>query len=179
MKTKALVFSLFLITLFGCDQIGDLLSRKVSTTLTVNHTFTVTTQNQATKSGGSTAVTYVFSTSKDLSLSDNTDLNDLINKIRSISVNSATAQFLNLQANQVILTLSVKADGTEVFTKTNITSSNSAFTPDISAANLEYIASRLMANKKIIVTISGTTNSSAMTFGSNLGFEVEVDVKLL
>ncbi len=179
MKTKSFLFLLLLGILSGCDQLDDLLSRKVSTTLTVSHSFTVTTQNQVTKSGGPSAVVYVFTATKDLSLNDNEDLSDLLNKIKSMSVQSATAQFLNLQPNQTILTLSVKVDGQEVFTKTNITSANSAFVPDISMANLEYIASRLTANKKITVTISGTTNSPTMTFGSNLGFEVEVDVKLL
>lgn len=179
MKTNALILSLFLMLLVGCQQIEDLFTKKISTTLTVSQTVTVTTQSQVTKSAGGTAATYVFSSSKDLSLNDNTDVNDYLNKIKSISIESATAQFLNLQSGQEILTLSVKVDGTEVFSKTNITSANSAFVPTISAANLSYIATKLSDNKKINVSLSGTTNYPNMTFGATFGFATTFEVKIL
>ena len=180
MKSKVLFLFLLVLTISGCDLIGDLFTKTIDTTLSVSHSFTVTTQNQTLKSAGSAvALTYVFSSSKDLSIDDNGDLEKYLDKIKSMSVESATAEFLNLQPNQTILTLSVKVDGTEVFTKTNITSANSAFVPEISSANLDFIAQKLTDNKKISVSVSGTTNTPAMTFGSNLGFEVEVEVKLL
>ncbi len=106
-------------------------------------------------------------------------LTDYLSKIKDINLNSLLVTVSGLTGNQTINSISLDVAGVgNIFTQTNITMTNNSFTPVIPAGKLEQAGTKLNNDKKITLTVSGTT-SEAMTFTVSLSFDSEVIATVL
>ena len=83
-----------------------------------------------------------FSSSADLMLEDNTDIEPYLSKIREIDLKSLEVTVSGLTTGQEIYTMSLSVEGIgTICTQTNITSTANTFTPEVSATLLDQAAS--------------------------------------
>jgi len=176
MKITTILAFFSLIVLFGCSKLDE--ATTFDTTLDVPQTITLNASALVTKSAGGAEAVYSFDSSQDLNLADNNDVKDYLNKIKSIQLNSTSVSLSGIQPNESILTLSVKIDGTEVYSKTDI-NQDGTITPDISAQKLDFIAKQLEKNKRMTLNVSGTTNTPVMSFIIDHKFMATIKAKLL
>ena len=156
--------------LTGCDKIKDATAITVNTELNTNIPVTVT---NPTKSAIS------FSETKDLSLADNSDIEPYLSKINEIDLSNIVITITGLSADQTINSISLDVAGVgTVFTQTNITMTNNSFTPIVSAAILNQLASKLQADNKLTFTISGNV-SGPMTFIVSCNMDAKVIVNTI
>lgn len=179
MKTKIFFVILMAAVLTSCDNIKDLFTTDVETTLELSVPVSVTTSGtgMALKSADGTAA-YAFTKTGTLSLDDNDDVADYIDKVKEVNVSAIDASVLGLSAGQTIqtMTVSVNSVGT-ILTLTNITSS-SIITPNISETLLDQIGTQLENDLAITVTVTGTTNVAPMNFTLELAFDALVKAGL-
>jgi hypothetical protein len=120
-----------------------------------------------------------FNKSQDLTLTSNADIEPYLSKIKDISLNTLIVTVNGLTAGQAINSVSLDVTGVgNVFTQTNFTMSNNSFTPVIAAGTLDKVATKLMSDKKITLTVSGNA-SGAMTFTVSLNFQTVLTAHVL
>lgn len=169
MKTKLLAFVVILMTFSGCNKIKEATSITVNTKLQTNIPVLVT----GTKSANGVNVA-TFSTSSEISLSDNSDLKAYLSKINEITLSNIAINVSGLGAGQTINSISLDVNGVgTVFSQSNITMTNNSFTPAVSAAMLNQMSSKLKADNKLTFTVSGNT-SGPMTFVVNCNMDAKV-----
>jgi len=177
MKTKMFYFLILTAVLGGCSLLKDATTVPIATDLNADIPVVVAGVKSADQAGSVNAV--VFSKTQDLTLGSNADIEPYLAKIESIKLNSLVVTITGLTAGQTINSVSLDVTGVgNVFTQTNITTSNNSFTPVISAAILDNIAAKLTSDKKITLTVSGNA-SGAMTFTCSLNFSVVVTASVL
>jgi hypothetical protein len=172
MKTKLSLLLVALLLLPGCDWFKNLADVTVSTNLTMS--IPVTTNSTKSAAIHTQVTAYTFSETQDLSLADNEDVEPYLEKIKSVDLKSLVVTILGLTSGQTINTISLSVDGVgTICTQTNITSASNIFTPVIDAALLKKAEDKFKSDKKITVTVSGTTNQ-AMSFTADLDFEADI-----
>jgi len=180
MKYRLLCFSVFLVAIGGCSKIKDAGTINVSTHLQTEIPVVVTTVGM--KSFDMISVgnySIIFNKTQDLTLANNVDISPYLDKVKSINLNSVIVTITGLTTGQTINTVSLDVAGVgNVFTQSNITMANNSFTPTISSALLDQIASKLTADRKISITVSGNT-SGPMTFTVGLNIDSTVIVYAL
>jgi hypothetical protein len=164
-----LLFAAF-VMITGCDKIKDATSVKVNTSFGVD--FPVTVSEVKTTASA-------FSVTEEISLADNSDLQDYLSKIDEITLSNLVITVSGLTAGQTINTLSLDAAGVgNVLTVTNITMSNNSFTPEISSSVLNQMGDKLQTDETLVLTVSGTT-SGPMTFLVSCNMDARVVVATL
>lgn len=177
MKTKLLALFILLVAITGCDKIKEEATVSVSTQLTSSIPVVVTGTSGSLKSTEKTAI--VFSKSQELSLSGNTDLSKYINKLKEIDLRSLVVTVNGLTAGQEIQSIALDVTGVgNIFTQSNITMANNSFTPTIAAGKLAQVATKLLADKKITLTVAGSV-SGPMSFTVGLNFDTRVIAYIL
>jgi len=176
---KSLLFSgIALLLLFSCEAIKEAITVPVNTNLTVNVPFSV----NVTKSAGTdnkAATTYNFSASKVLEVGDNVDMKAYINKLKSVDLKGITVTIATLNGTEEVLTLDVAVSGVSgsLFSKTNITATgNNPFSPVITQAmqsQLDLVETKVIAERKITITVSGTTNAAPLSLNAQLAFDAK------
>jgi len=175
MKTKLFCFLVLLIAFSGCDKIKDAATIKVPTNLKTDIHVDVTAVGMksfdliALNSGS-------FSTSKELALAANDSIASYLDRFKAIDINAVTVSIPSLGSEQKINTLVLNVTGVgDIFTQTNITSSlNNPFNPVYTTAGiLDEVAKKLTDERKITLTVSGTT-TGLTTF--NVGLTIGADV---
>lgn len=171
MKTRLFLSLTLIIALTGCELIKDKATIPISTQLKADIPLVIVTPG--TKSAeAETAI--VFNKSKDLALSDNTDIKPYLEKIKEVDLNSLVVTVTGLTAGQTINSVALDVTGVgNVFTQTNITSTNNSFTPTIATGMLEQVSTKLLNDKMITLTLSGNV-SGPMNITVSLNFGVEV-----
>jgi hypothetical protein len=165
-----LLFAAF-VMITGCEKIKDATSVKVDTGFEVDFPVTVTTTKTTNAS--------VFSVSEEISLADNSDLQDYLSKIDEITLSNLVITVSGLTEGQTINSLSLDATGVgNVLTLTNITMANNSFTPEISASVLDQMGDKLQADEALTLTVSGET-SGPMTFLVSCNMDARVVVETL
>lgn len=160
-----------LMMITGCEKIKDATSAKVDTSFEADFPVTVTDVKTTTAS--------VFSVSEEISLADNSDLNDYLSKIEEITLSNLVITVSGLMEGQTINSLSLDAAGVgNILTITNITMSNNSFTPEISSSVLKQMGNKLQADKRLTLTVSGET-SGPMTFLVSCNMDARVVVAAL
>lgn len=176
MKTTLLCFFVLLIAIGGCSKIKDAATISVSTHLQTDIPVVIAPVGLKSFDMISVGNSIIFSKTQDLTLSNNVDISPYLDKIKAIYLNSVVVTISGLTSGQTINTVSLEVAGVgNVFTQSNITMTNNSFTPVISSALLDQIASKLSADRKISITVSGNT-SGPMTFivGLNIASTVIV-----
>jgi hypothetical protein len=174
MKNR-MIYLLTLIPLLGaCSLIEDAATVTISTDLKADIPVVVagTGTKSAEQSGALAAVT--FTKSQDLNLGSNADVEPYLDKIKDINLNSLLVTITGLSAGQTINSVALDVAGVgNIFTQTNITMTNNSFTPAITAAILDQVAAKLLAERKITLTVSGNA-SGPMTFTTTLNFDTDI-----
>lgn len=172
MKTKLLFYLGTLLIIAGCSKVKD------ATSITVDTEFQsiipVTVTSSAKSIIAANPITFIET--EDLSLADNPDLESYLSKIHEITISNLVVTITGLSADQTINSISLEVLGIgTVFTQTNITMSNNTFTPNVSTTVLAQIGSKLQADNKLTITVSGNVNGP-MTFvvGCNMAAKVVV-----
>jgi hypothetical protein len=177
MKNRILLFMVMVFTLTSCEALKDLFSVEVETTLETDIPVEVLASGNPLKSAG--ADVYTFSTTGTLTLDENEDLEEYLDVIESITIESVEITVQGLSRDQEIesLTLSVEGIGTLV-ELTNITSSSGTFTPEISSTLLDQVCASLETEKQITATVTGTSNYAPLQFTVQLSVDVVVKAAL-
>ena len=173
MKTRLSLLFVALLLLPGCDWFDSVDDVTVSTNLTMDIPVAVTGTGKSAALNTKIAV-YNFSVSQDLSLADNEDVEPYLQKIKSIDIKSLHVTVTGLTSGQTINTISLSVTGVgTICSQTNITSTSNTFTPQIDAELLKQAEDKFRSEKKITVTVAGSTNA-IMTFTVNLDFETDI-----
>lgn len=177
MKNRILLYMVMVFTLTSCEALKDLFSVEVETTLETDIPVQVLASGTPLKSAG--ADVYTYSATGTLTLDENEDLEEYLDVIESITIESVEITIQGLSRDQVIesLVLSVEGIGTLV-ELTNITSSSGTFTPDISSTLLDQVCTTLETEKQITATVTGTSNYAPLQFTIQLAADVVVKAGL-
>lgn len=172
MKTKVALFFAAVILLTGCDLFKNAAEITISTNLTADIPVVVVEGKSAELISEATAVN--FSGTATLSLADNPDIEEYLEKIREVDLKSVVVTVNGLSAGQTISTVTVTVTGSgELGTQTNITSTSNSFTPVVNASVYNQAEAALLANNEITVTATGSA-SGAMTFTVHLNFTTDI-----
>jgi len=176
MKTRLLLIIASLLAFGGCSKIKDATTIPVNTHLQTNIPVVVTAVGMKSFDLVAIGSAITFNKTQDLALADNVDLTPYISRVKSINLNSVLVTITGLSVGQTINTVSLEVAGIgNIFTQTNITSTNNSFTPVIAAGILDQVAAKLTADRKITITVSGSTSGS-MTFNVGLNIDTTVTV---
>ena len=172
MKTKITLVLAAVMLLTGCDLFKDAAEITISTNLTADIPVIVAPGKSADLISDVNAVN--FSGTATLSLADNPDIEDYLEKIREVNLKSVVITVNGLTSGQTINTVTVAVTGSgELGTQTNITSASNSFTPEVNATVYSKAEAALLANNEITVTATGNA-SGAMTFTVHLNFTTDV-----
>jgi hypothetical protein len=179
MKKSAFLFIVLIPFLAGCDLLKKATEVKISTQLTSDIPVTVVSPTKKSLDLAGAVTDISFTQTQDLNLADNSDIEPYLSKIKAIDLKGLIITVNGLSAGQSIssVTLDVTGVGT-IFTQTGITPDNNSFTPVIAAGKLDQAAAKLMSDKKITLTISGTA-SGPMTFTVSCNFDTQVTASVL
>lgn len=179
MKTKILSLILIAMIFTSCDTVKDWLSTDVDTRLELSVPVNITATGMALKSADATLATYPFSKTGTLSLNENDDVADYIDKIKEVNISGVDATVLGLSSGQVIQTLTVSVNGVgTILTLTNVSSTSGKIIPNVPQATLDQIGSKLETDLSLTITVAGTTNYSPMNFSVELGMDALVKAGL-
>ena len=172
MKTKlALLFALLLL-LPGCDWLNKATEVTISTNLTCDIPIVIGGSKSA---GLISEVAAPFNGSAVLSLDDNPDIADYLDKIREITLQSVVITVNGLTAGQAVTTVTVEISGVGVLgTQTNISSTSNSFTPAVNANVYGAAEQKLLADQSITVTAYGNATGEPMSFTVNCNFTTDV-----
>lgn len=178
MKTR-LIISIALVSLLsGCELIKNATTIDINTSLTANVPVVVTVPTKSGDLKGET-VGINFTKSQDLTLASNTDFEPYLQKIKEINLNSLIVTVNGLESYQTIYSISLDVTGVgNIFTQTNITMSDNSFTPSVTDAILEQVATKLMNEKLVTLTLSGSV-SGALSVTVSLDFDTTFKAGLL
>ena len=172
MKTKLLVLFVMLLPLGGCDWFKDLADITINTELETDISVVATGEKSADLISGVNAAN--FSAFSILSLVDNPDLEEYVDKIKDIDLTGLVITVNGLPAGYTITTLTLDVTGVGVLcTQTNITSANSSFTPVVNTEKLAQAAAKLKSDKEITCTVYGSI-SGPLAWIVTLSFDAKV-----
>ncbi len=122
---------------------------------------------------------YSFETEKKLYIKDTKKINDYIDRINEIAVNSISCSFSSMVGDQKIVDLSVFVDNIDLEVTLEDINNGFEVTLDIDIAKLEEISNLLLDNQEITIKVNGHTNFAPMTFTTILDFAVTVSADVL
>lgn len=163
-----------LILIIGsCDKIKELLTVSISTTIEGNiplhGNIPLNSKLDITKAS---AVNYDIK--HDISIADNEDLKPYLKKIKEIDINSVQIKFNGLQTDQIIDFISIDVIGVgTLISLTNVTMSNSSFSPNVSNELLKSVSDKLLNNNSITINLKGGANSAI-----NANVEIKMNAKV-
>jgi hypothetical protein len=125
------------------------------------------------------AVTYPFSALEDLDLTENSKVNDYIDRLNEVNVKSITCTFSGIPEGEIItvITISVEAAGLAV-TLEDIANDNSV-TLDISPELLNTVSELITDNHKITIGVSGFSTYAPMTLTTVVSASASVSAKVV
>ena len=167
----SLVSAAFLLAINGCDAI--------TTDFDTNLNKTILAEVAEVKSGTKDAVTYPFNATETLNIRDNSKINDYIDRLKSINVNSITCTFTGIPSGETVteLNISIPSAGMEI-TLTDIDNATQ-LTLDVSPQLLDAISKRLIDTHEITIEISGMSTYAPMTLSTLMNFAVTVKARVL
>jgi hypothetical protein len=172
MKTKMTLLLAAVMLLTGCNLFKDAAEITISTNLTADIPVIVAPGKSADLISDVNAVN--FSGTATLSLADNPDIENYLDKIREIDLKSVVITVNGLSAGQAVNSVTVTVAGSgELGTQTNITSASNSFTPAVNATVYSQAEADLLSDHEITVTATGNA-SGAMTFTVHLNFTTDV-----
>jgi len=175
-KIKTIIVFFLLVSLAGCDKIRELATLTITTRLETEIPIVVTEfgVNSPEKLNASDAPVQ-FSVTEVLKIEENFDLEPYIKKIKNIDLDKLELTVSGLTQGQSINSVSLDILGIgNIVTITNITMVNNKFSPDIPDSLFDRVASKLLSDKQVTVTVSGNTSSPI-----SITLEVGIDAKVV
>ncbi len=178
MKKELMLLVVAVLMLSSCSKIKEAITVPINTTLKVDVPISVS----VTKSAGlndKAGTVYSFTADKILLVAENVDMTSYINKIKSVDLTGVSIAIATLNGTEEVLTLDLFVSGISgpVFSKTNITATNNnPFTPVITPAiqaQLDQVQARVVADRQLTFTVSGTTNAAPLTLTAKLAFNAK------
>jgi hypothetical protein len=162
-----------LIIINGCDKFTTDFDTNLNKTIQAD---VVATQ---AKSGILEVVTFPFNATDVLEIKDNSKINDYIDRLKEINVNSITATFTGIPAGQTISELSISMPSVGVVINLTGIENNSQVTLDVNQEYLNAISGRLLDTHEITIEISGRSTYAPMTLSTLMSFAVTVKAKVI
>lgn len=186
MKIRLLFLFSLIVAIVGCNSIKDATTLPIKTTLQISIPVNVVDPSisvvATSPSSMKVAVSPIsFADTVDLILSNNTQLVDYKDKIKQINIDSLVITVTGLNEGQTINSVSLKVTNINnvasigIFDKTNITSVNNSFKPNIPPGILDLVAAKLEADKQIRLIVYGEV-SGPMAFNVGISLASRVIV---
>ncbi len=174
MKFRLLYFATLVISIAGCDKIKDAATISINTQLKADIPVLVTAAMVKSSDLITPGAPIIFNKTQELKIEDNVDLAPYLAKIKEIDLTSLVVTVSGLTTGQTINSVSVDITGIgTLFTQTNITMTNNTFTPVIQSGMLDMISAKLLAEKKITITVSGSASGPlSIVVGLNMNAKV-------
>ena len=166
-----------MVVILSCDKIDDANTIDFDTSISMEVPFSV---NEPTALTLKSIADYSFSESATASLTENYEIVDYLDNIKSIEVTDLEVIFYGLEPGTEIITVSLSIQGVgTIATITNVTSSNAIHSPSVDNSKLLQIASQLNNNWMITATVSGSTDTAPMWFSINMEYDLHVEAEAL
>jgi hypothetical protein len=134
---------------------------------------------QTAKSSLKEAVTYPFSASKELDVTENSKVNDYIDRLNEITINSITCTFSGIPEGQKVTALTISIEAASlIITLEDIADGNSV-TLDISPQLLNTVSELITDNHKITIDVSGFSTYAPMTLSTLVSAAATVSAKVV
>lgn len=158
----------------SCDSLTTSFDTNLSTTILVD-----VEQPQEGKSGLKDAHTYPFSATKTLSIKDNSQINDYIDRLREINVNIVTATFTGIPSGETITELAITIESVDLNVTLEDLVNGVSVTLDISPQLLDDLSEELLDAQQITIGVSGYSTFAPMILSTLMDFEVTVTANVL
>jgi hypothetical protein len=172
MKTKLTLLFALLLLLPGCEWLKKAGEVTISTNLIVDIPIVVGGSKSANLI---TEVAAPFNGNAVLSLDDNPDIENYLDKIREITLQSVVITVTGLTAGQAVTSVTVEVSGVGVLgTQTNISSTNNSFTPAVNANIYGAAEQKLLDDQSITVVAYGNATGEPMSFIVTCNFTTDI-----
>lgn len=165
----------FTLIIVSCDQIKELITISISTTLEGNIPLVATKSS----SGITKASAVNYGGSKTISIADNPDLKEYLKKIKEVNIQSVNIKITGLKQDQTIDFLKLDVTGIgEIASIKDVTMNNNSFLLTISSDLIKSISDKLVNNNSITVNLTSGANS-IITANIELKMAVKVKAQVL
>jgi len=174
MKLRLLCLLSLLIAITGCDKIKEAATISINTQLKADIPILITAAMVKSSEVITPGAPIIFNKTQELKIEDNVDIEPYLAKIKEIDLTSLVVTVTGLTTGQTINSVSVDITGVgTLFTQTNITMTNNTFTPVIPSGMLDMVSTKLLAEKKITITVSGSASGPlSIVVGLNMSAKV-------
>ena len=173
MKTLAMVL-VALIILGSCDKITTDFDTSLKTTILADVQLPA-----EVKSTLKDVTTYPFNASQKLDVKDNSKINDYIDRLKEINVQSITATFTGIPSGETITDLNISIQSVALDLTLENLENGVSVTLDVSNHLLNAISNELTDNHEITISISGESTYAPMTLRTLMDFQVSVTARVL
>ena len=171
MKTSLVFFISALIMFYSCEE--DALTQSFETN--VQKTITVDVEDDGLKS-----TLYPFEVIDTLDLNDYEEIEEYIESIRDISIDSVKCKLNGIPANEVITELNISILETGMSVQlSNLAENNNEIELEIDNAIIDAVGSFLYNNQFLIIKIDGKSTSAPMQLNVSLDFKTKIKASLL
>lgn len=176
---KQFYLLLFLLPIFvvSCDKIKD--ANTIDLNTSIEMVMGVNVENPSAVLVKS-AADFAFSESATASLYDSPEIVDYLDKIKTIEVENIEVEFMWLDPNVIINTITLSVSGVgDIVTLTDVSAANAIHNPTISSSVLNQVAAKLENEWSITATVAGTTNTAPVWFEMYVTYDLKVEAEAL
>ncbi|WP_299099072.1 hypothetical protein [uncultured Winogradskyella sp.] len=175
-KTKVGLLLLLFISAFSCDELDEI--TEIDITQDFTRTFNVSVQEDSEGQPQS------FSSAITLDITDNEDIQNNIDLIQNISINSITYEIINFSGSEdAMLTDGQLTYGTNSITVSNINLEQSDIDNTIytisDTSGFNSLANDLENDQVVNMSLTGTVNETPVAFDVEVTFDLTVTIDVL
>ncbi|WP_136480027.1 hypothetical protein [Cognatitamlana onchidii] len=176
MKTKATLLIILLLNVFSCDEIDKLTEFDVNDSFAYTIIVSESTDSEGTPVSISESIT--------INLTDNQDIDDNLDLIQSVAVNSITFEIDNFEGAELTTLSNVLLTFDSVTLRLADTDLKAADDSNTSymvgtASDYDNIANLLKNNKSVTAQISGTISETPVSFDINIKVDIKVVIDVI
>ena len=163
-----------LIILGGCDSITTDFDTNLRTTILADVQLPA-----EVKSTLKDVTTYSFNASQKLDIKDNSKINDYIDRLKEINVQSITCTFTGIPSGETITELNISIQSVALDLALENLENGISVTLDVSNHLLNAISNELTDKHEITISVSGESTHAPMTLSTLMDFQVSVTARVL
>ena len=172
-KTLAMVL-VALIIMGSCDRITTDFDTNLKTTILADVQLPA-----EVKSTLKDVTTYPFSASQKLDVKDNSRINDYIDRLKEINVQSITATFTGIPPGETITELNISIQSVALDLTLENLENGVSVTLDVSNHLLNAVSNELTDKHETNIIISGESTHAPMKLSTLMDFQVSVTARVL
>jgi hypothetical protein len=162
----------FLLT--SCDETIEF-DTNLETTILAD----VDDNTSGTKSSLKESVSYPFSAEAELDITDNSEVNDYIDRLNEIKVKSITCTFSGIPEGESIITVTISVEGAGLAITLEDIADGDSVTLDISPELLNTVSELITDNHEIIISVSGASTYAPMTLSTLVSASASVSAMII